>query len=446
MNKRIFKGIAWTLGIVLILIIGTLTTVDNSDYRQEQYYIQTLNRIQDLEFSKSDNDYWLAGWATANITPAEPVNLVGYKPRGKYEFIQDSSYVKTLVISNGLHTVAFLSYELLIIHPYLANEVEQAIANESLPIDRVVFTATHTHSGLGGYIPGIMGKVAFGGFEEDVISLFTHKTISGLRNALASLDTVTITYLKKAAPEGVANRLVDKGPIDPYIRQLIFEKKDKSKATFHTYSAHATGLHSRFMGLSGDYPFYLNEALNREGYDFTFFASGAVGSHRPELAGREVGDILSYAESLNATLKATDPIIQDTLQASFKSGTFRLSLPSPHFRISDQIRFRPWLFNWIYGDTNAHFDLVLMGNTLIITSSGEVSGVFYDEWEQKAAELGLNLIITTFNGGYIGYITPDEHYGLKHHEVRDTHWFGPQVGRYYNDIISHIISKAAERN
>lgn len=444
MIRRVLKVIAWTLGIVLLLVLGTLTTVDNSDYKQEEYYKQTLHRIQELEFNGADNDFWLAGWATANITPGKPVSLVGYKPRGKYEFVQDSSYVKSLVISNGLHTVAFLSYELLIIHPHLASQVGQAIANESLPIDQVVFTATHTHSGLGGYIPGIMGKVAFGGFEEEVISLFTQKTISGLKNALALIDTVTISYQKTAAPEGVANRLIENGPIDPYIRQLIFETKDNTKATFYTYSAHATGLHSQFMGLSGDYPFYLNEALNREGYDFTFFASGAVGSHRPEVAGREVADILTYAESLNATLKATHPIKQDILQGTFRSGTFRLSLPGPHFRISDQVRFRPWLFNWIYGDTNAHFDLVLIGNTLIVSSSGEVSGVFYEEWEQKATDLGLNLIITTFNGGYIGYITPDEHYGLKHHEVRDTHWFGPQVGRYYQDIMSHIISKAAE--
>lgn len=443
MIRRILKVIAWTLGLILLLILATLTTIDDSDYRQENYYKQTLNEVQNLDFIGSHSDLWLVGWATANITPAEPVSLVGYRPRGEYEFIQDSSYVKSLVIGNGLHTIAFLSYELLIIHPYLASQVKEAIAKESLPIDQVIFTATHTHSGLGGYIPGIMGTVAFGGFEEEVISLLTQNTISGLKEALTSMDTATITYRKTAAPEGVANRLIENGPIDPYIRQLIINKNDNTKATFYTYSAHATGLHSGFMGLSGDYPFYLNSALNND-YDFSLFASGAVGSHRPEVPGREVDDIINYAGSLNTTLQNTNPVEEDTLRGPLYRTSVQMRLPSPHFRISDQVRLRPWVFNWVFGETNAHFDVLLIGNTLIISSSGEVSGVFYEDWERQAANHGLNLIITTFNGNYIGYITPDEFYDMNHHEVRDTHWFGPQIGRYYQDIMSHIISKVGE--
>jgi len=444
MIRRILKVIAWILGIILFLVLATLTTIENSDYRQEEYYKQTLSNIQGLDLTGSDSDIWLAGWATANITPAEPVSLVGYKPRGEYDYVQDSSYVKTLVIGNGQHTIAFLSYELLIIHPYLAGQVEQAIAREALPIDQVIFTATHTHSGLGGYIPGIMGKVAFGGFEEDVIALFTQKTIRGLKDALASMDTVAITYRKTAAPDGVANRLIENGPIDPYIRQLIFEKKDTTKATFYTYSAHATGLHSRFMGLSGDYPFYLNRALNEEGYEFAFFAAGAVGSHRPEVAGRDVDDIIDYAGSLNYTLKNKGHAEEETLIGPLLRGRVHMTLPSPHYRISDKVRLRPWIFNSLFGDTKAFFDMILIGNTLLISSSGEVSGVFYEDWERQAANHGLHLIITTFNGGYIGYITPDEHYHMRHHEVRDTHWFGPQIGRYYQDVMSRLILKASE--
>jgi len=444
MIKGVLKFIAWALGIILLLILATLTTIDTADYQQEEYYKQTINRINDMDFIGSNTNVWLAGWATANITPDEPVSLVGYKPRGKYEFVQDSSYVKSLVIGNGQQTVALLSYELLIIHPYMASRVEQAIVNESLPIDQVIFTATHTHSGLGGYIPGIMGKVAFGGFEEEVISLLTQKTVSGLKEALASMDTVTITYRKTAAHEGVANRLIENGPIDPFIRQLIIEKTDKSKATFYTYSAHATGIHSRFMGLSGDYPYYLNRALNQEGYGFSMFASGAVGSHRPEVAGRDVDDIIDYAGSLNEILQKRDEADEQIVSGSFLRGKVPMSLPSPHYRISDKIRLRPWIFHSMFGDTQAFFDLIIIGNTMIISSSGEVSGVFYEDWERQASEHGLNLIITTFNGGYIGYITPDEHYHMRHHEVRDTHWFGPQIGRYYQDVMSSLILKASE--
>ena len=79
----------------------------------------------------------------------------------------------------------------------------------------------------------------------------------------------------------------------------------------------------------------------------------------------------------------------------------------------------------------------------MIASSGEISGVFYEKWEKLAREKELNLIITSFNGGYIGYITPDELYDEHFHEVRGTNWYGPGNGRYFDEMITAIIRKSA---
>jgi hypothetical protein len=77
----------------------------------------------------------------------------------------------------------------------------------------------------------------------------------------------------------------------------------------------------------------------------------------------------------------------------------------------------------------------------MIASSGEISGVFYQKWEKLAEERKLNLLITSFNGGYIGYITPDELYDERFHEVRETNWYGPGNGYYFDQIIRKIIEK-----
>jgi hypothetical protein len=87
-------------------------------------------------------------------------------------------------------------------------------------------------------------------------------------------------------------------------------------------------------------------------------------------------------------------------------------------------------------------DFTQIGNLLLISSSGEISGVFYEEWEKLAKEKGLNLIITTFNGGYIGYITPDELYDEHYHEVRETNWYGPGNGSYFDQLVRKTIEKA----
>ena len=443
MLKRLFKILVGIAAFLLFLAILTLTTVDWSDYQEQDYYHQTMRAIEDMELEGGASRFLLAGWSTINATPAEPQDLVGYKPRGEYEFIQDSSYIKTLVINNGQHAIAYLGYELLIIHPQLAKMVEEKIIKE-LPIDKVYFTATHTHSGMGGYMPGLMGKIAFGGYDEAVVEMMKNQTVIGIQQAIASLDTVRVQYKKTPAKEFVMNRFIAEDPIDPYFRQLIFTKTNGEKGIFITYSAHATCLSSKFMGLSGDYPQYLMNYLEEDNADFALFAAGTVGSHRPTAQGNDIHAVKDYADDLDSVLTAATAKPIPVNDFSLQSTTISLSLRDAHYRISDNIRLRPWVFNAGFGDTNAHFDIVLLGNTLMISSSGEISGVFYEKWEKKAAEEGLNLIITTFNGGYIGYITPDKYYNYNFHEVRDMNWFGPYNGAYFDEIITGIIDTVSD--
>ena len=75
----------------------------------------------------------------------------------------------------------------------------------------------------------------------------------------------------------------------------------------------------------------------------------------------------------------------------------------------------------------------------MIASSGELSGVFYEKWEQLAQSKGLNLIVTTFNGGYIGYITPDSLYDENFHEVREMNWYGPVLSSYKKNFRHKFV-------
>lgn len=438
------KVLSWTFVVLLVIGLITLTKVDRSPIQDQQFYRETVERLDQNTFSNSQGDTWIAGWSSVNMTPSEPADLVGYAPRGKYEFVQDSSYVKALTLSNGKTRVAWLNYELLIVHPKLAGQIQNAISEAKLPIDQVIFTATHTHSGMGGYMPGPMGEMAFGGYDQDIVDLMVSRSLSALQHAIATQDTVSINYRKADAGALVANRFVKDGPTDPFVRQLIFTKKSGKKATFLTYSAHATTMTTKFMGLSGDYPFYLTKDLEAGGFDFAMFAAGAVGSHRPLRPGNTPEMVELYAHQLDSTLTLRMANFATLKNNRIRTGYLPISLREPHLRVSDNLRLRPWLFNYLLGDTNAHLDITQIGNTLMIASSGELSGVFYEKWEKLAQSKGFNLIITTFNGGYIGYITPDELYDENFHEVREMNWYGPGNGRYFDDMITAIIEKAAK--
>lgn len=439
---RMLRVFAWVVAGLLLLGVATLTTVDRSPLEEQDFYKSTFDQLASSTWSNSSGAHWKGGWATVNVTPAQPAELVGYSPRGPYTFVQDSSHVKALTLSNGKSSIAWLNYELLIVHPQLADQVRAGVQEAGISVDQLIFTATHTHSGMGGYMPGLVGSLAFGGYDEEVVAQLVAGSVRALQTALASQDTVTLSYKKTSVPDLVSNRFVKGGAIDPFVRQVLFQRKDGQKATFLTYSAHATALSSKFMGLSGDYPAFLTQHLEEEEVDFALFAAGTVGSHRPLTQGNTPEEVNAYALAIDARLNADTSSVALAGEAQLRTSKVDIQLGESQLRVTTNLRLRPWLFRSLLGEVPAYLDITQVGNILFISSSGELSGVFYEAWDALAKEKGLELVVTVFNGSYIGYITPDELYDAQFHEVREMNWFGPGNGQYFDRLIQEVIRKA----
>jgi hypothetical protein len=439
---RILRVFVWVTAAVLLLGLATLTTVDRSTKEGSSFFKNTFTALDSSIWSSSSSSHWLGGWASVNVTPAQPAELVGYSPRGPYTFVQDSSHVKALSLSNGKSSIAWLNYELLIVHPHLAEQVRAGVRKAGISLDQLIFTATHTHSGMGGYMPGPLGELAFGGYDERVVEQLVAGSVRALQTALSTQDTVTLGYKKTSVSDLVSNRFTKGGPTDPFVRQVLLQRKDGKKATFLTYSAHATALSSKFMGLSGDYPAYLTQQLEQEKVEFALFAAGTVGSHRPLIQGNSPEQVDAYALAIDATLSADTSDVAVQGDALLRTSQLQINLGEPQLRISKDLRLRPWLFRYLLGEMPAYLDISQVGNILFISSSGELSGVFYENWDTLAEEKGLHLVVTVFNGSYIGYITPDELYDASYHEVREMNWFGPGNGKYFDRLIQEVILKA----
>ena len=63
----------------------------------------------------------------------------------------------------------------------------------------------------------------------------------------------------------------------------------------------------------------------------------------------------------------------------------------------------------------------------------------YKELEILANSKGINLVLTTFNGTYLGYGPPSESFDINHRETRETNWFGKYGGDYFAEVIRMII-------
>jgi hypothetical protein len=70
----------------------------------------------------------------------------------------------------------------------------------------------------------------------------------------------------------------------------------------------------------------------------------------------------------------------------------------------------------------------------------DFSGEFMPILEKVALEKHRKLIITSFNGSYMGYLTPDQYYTLPHYETREMNWLGKK-GSYFTELIEQIIAQ-----
>ena len=175
------------------------------------------------------------------------------------------------------------------------------------------------------------------------------------------------------------------------------------------------------------------------------YGAGAVGSMAPKykiLNGKDKLDAISKGISI----KIINTI--DSIPTFFENRLFSnkiyIKMRKPSFRFNDFLIFKPWIFNYLVGldNTSKYFSFLKLGDILIIGAPADFSGELVEPLEEFAFSKNMNLIINSFNGGYLGYITKDNWYNKKNINTYETYtmnWYGPHNGSYFSDIIKKII-------
>ena len=451
---RVLLGLLAT--VVLFLAIS-LSPNDHTPYKQTEFYAQTaarLSALPDLAAPKTD---LRAGWAKVNLTPAFTTPTGGYGVRrGKHwTTVADSIWVRALVFDNGNGPLAIVAADLLILPPTVSEQLRKRLPEIGMAWESVYFGTTHSHNSLGGWAPGLVGNLFSGSYDQRVVNHITNTILAALKQAKTDLQPTEISYRQVNAPEFVYNRLDESYPVDPFFRLLRLKRTDGKTATLVTYPAHATMIDIfSHQYLSRDWPGRVVDGLERETGGFALFMAGAVGSMGPKgpPTGKDFPLVNQYAADM---LKRLKPEIGQLKTQPTKAGgtplgllTLPLSLRNPAPRVLSErfaeLRIRPWLFHSVYGDYPSDLKALRIGPVLLIGTPCDFSGELVAPLAQLAKQQGLDLIITSFNGGYIGYITPDKYYEKDTYETRVMNWFGPQNGAYFSEMMRGLIKKAGK--
>ncbi|MFN8354536.1 MAG: neutral/alkaline non-lysosomal ceramidase N-terminal domain-containing protein [Spirosomataceae bacterium] len=435
--------------VVLVIVVTaiTLAPVDDTPFHQTDYYKTYRANLTKLSQVKAPaaTSAIRAGWSKINLTPAYTTPTAGYGARKGHHWsvVMDSIFVRAIVLDNGATKAAMVSADLLIIPPAVSEQLKQRLPSIGFSWDHVYLGATHSHNSIGGWAEGYTGELFAGPYEVRIVEHITNKILEAIQVASKQMAPVQLGYGQMYQADMMRNRLVgDKGTLDPFIRLLKLQKDSGESALICTYAAHATTLdaHQEKI-LSRDYPGVLVDSLERKSASFAMFMAGAVGSMAPlEEEKNDTLQMRNEAIGLQIEIEHNLSRIKLAPDSSLNILTLPLPLREPHARISAGWRFRPWVFKKLFGDYSVDLKALRIGDVVFVGTPCDFSGELVNDFQADATKKGTNLLITSFNGGYVGYITPDKYYDMDAYETRTMNWYGPYNAAYFEEAIRALLT------
>jgi len=482
---KTIKIITAVLLSILVVILLFIKPVDSEKF-DYSHFLETskinIEKTISEEYLK-DTSQLKSAWTKENITPNFKVRMVGYGIRGDFKSVHDSLFVRTILLSTRHKTYAIISYDILIVSPIIVKAVEQKFSENNIHLDGIYYSASHSHSSFGGWSDKLMGYLILGGYDKQIVEQIANATLSTVKKASKDLKKTKTGFQKYNIPRLVSNRLSHQLPYDAWIRIIKFLRDDGSTALLSTFQAHPTTLTNKISSLSGEYPGELCSQLEKnKTVGFAMFCAGAVASHSEYLeqipvdvdelkyAGFVVpykknyirffldlklytenkiikydlpyfNDLNRYVDSLTkyTTICYNQIKISETNKLNFAK--IPIELKSTSMRLNKYVQLRDWAFDAIIGKQSASITALRIGDVVLLGTPCDFSGQFYADIDSLCQKRKIIPVLTSFNGDYIGYITPDKYFDLDNSEVVEMNWYGYGSGSYMLEIIKQIIEK-----
>tara|TARA_X000001036_G_scaffold399220_1_gene402672 strand:+ start:317 stop:1666 length:1350 start_codon:yes stop_codon:yes gene_type:complete len=441
------KTLLFTSILIIICLFSTLTHVDRTPYKELDFYKNGINEINQLltkNHRPSIGDTLLIGFAKVNLTPSDLAPLAGYGNRRPKEMtrVHDSIFVNTTVINNGKSKIAMVSADLLIIPPKVTLLLKEKLFNIDWSLPEVFLSATHTHSSLGGWAPGLVGNMIAGAYDAKYPELIANRIIESIQMAEKKMNIGAWSFNELYIPSLIRNRLVGTQGITDSSLKIIAIKSGMEEGIHAFYGAHATCLSGENKQMSRDYPGVFSDwIVNHTPLDFAIYSAGAVASMGPEIGPRQGFD---RSQFIGEEMAKQVALIQQfgfpyENQLNLKFLRIPLFLRQPMVKISENWALRPWVFNWIFGHSPLEISMIQLNDLIIIGLPCDFSGELAVELYTYAKTKNQNLIISSFNGGYAGYVPDDQWYDLEKYETRSMSWYGHDNGAYFVEIVKLLI-------
>lgn len=248
------------------------------------------------------------GVAREIITPKIGCQLYGYRPDVFSDSVEDDLTATAFYFKQGNTQGLMISLTVCLIRTQLAQEILELIENEfSIPKEKCMLNATHTHSG-----PNTAGETGWGDIDRAYCDeIFIPQIIAAVRQAVDNAQSVRMGVAHGTSLVGINRREINErnevilgqnpwGCFNPEMTVISFaDESGKPVANLIHYGAHGTaaGLNHE---ITRDWSGLMIDAVEEKSGAITAFFNGPEGDTGPRLSnGCTTGDI-SYVRELGA--------------------------------------------------------------------------------------------------------------------------------------------------
>ncbi len=447
----LFARLKTTRSIKHALILGALVTpwpVDETSYTASVHFRDTTRRLEETPLKVSAGELQV-GVAQVDLTPPSPVPLAGFigQVLQPYQGVNSKCSGKALTISARTLVVTVVAADLLLIDDRMARSI---LSRTGLAREQIYFTATHTHSGPGGWGNHPLERLVSGTFDPSLFDFLCERLAEAVLLSRSRLAPAEVAFVQTTLGGLQRNRISPDQPTNDVFSAWLFRSRDQGSkrrglATLATFGAHATISHPTPPRLGGDYPAAFARSLEDQAdAGIVLFAAGTVGDASP---------VRLPASSQQQSVEAFGKILTDSLSKLIRTASFKgfvelanlgLKIDLPPAQVpfcSPKLRFNP-LFSWWVGRRNSYLHVLKIGPAILVGFPGDFSGRLADRFRETSP-----VVATSFNGDYTGYLVSNDVFRL--HPCYETRWmsfFGPDLGDYLVDLSRRCIRRISNHS
>jgi neutral ceramidase len=392
----------------------------------------------------------LAGYGGARRRLIVP-DVLGLYPHAFWfkpsESTLDPLAARALVMYAGETRVTWVAADLVAVTQQFVRRLGDRLTANGIRAGTLLVSASHTHSGPGGYLAGpVFAVTATDREAPEVRDAVLEAMVEAVRRAGAGARDARLAVGRAEAPADMTRGRLATEP-DPTVMVLVLRGvQGEPIAIVWNYAIHPTMLGPRNRKLSGDVTGAVSRALEGMlGVPAALYVNGAVGDVSPQRHGYE--HLEKTAEALVRTVRGAVASARPAAAAPMVVRVARIPLPSPGLSLKHCVS--RWFPSWMRLPLGAWLpdttDMVgvAIGRVAWVTMPGEAVSALGREIRNGAGSRWESAFVAGVSNDYLGYFVrpeDDDHVGY----VTCAAVYGPRIGRCLSATASELLRRLPE--